>query len=427
MTASSRKTILCLAVLAGLHAGAPSLRAQSAEVVIEWNAVMQTLHGTGPSPALRAYPMLHIAMFDAINAIAREYSPFRVDLQASRGASQTAAAAQAAYDILGALYPAQQARFDELLAEQLEGMPAGVVNQGRDIGRRAARAVLEWRTNDGWPSTIVPNPAYDPPPFPGWWEPTPPGFSGALLTFYPSVTPFGILTATQFLPPPPPTLTSARYAEDLNEVKDWGSATSSLRSADQTLFARLTAGVNTTTGFQHVWNIVAREAIRARGLSLLEAARAFAMMNVAIHDGLQTSFTSKFVYGLWRPVTAIRRADEDLNDATTADPSWTPLLTTPPYPTYAGNQACLASAAARALELAVGTDDVSYSVSWVGTPGNADQTRFFTSFSSLVEQQARSRILGGIHFEFDSQGSYDSCPSVAEFVHANYMVPNRER
>ena len=427
MSLSHRNAALAIALAIALHAGAPSLHAQDAEIVIQWNAVMQTLHGTGPSPAIRAYPMLHIAIFDAVNSIEHGYSPYHVDVRASRGGSVAAAAAQAAHDVLSALYPAEQARFDALLADQLEGLRRGLAMQGRAVGRRAAEAVLKWRTGDGWPAAIVPDPAYDPPPFPGLWEPTPPGFSAALLTFFPDVTPFGILTATQFLPPPPPFLTSERYAEDLNEVKALGSATSSLRSDDETLFVRLTAGVNTSTGFQHVWNIVAREAIRKRGLPLLEAARTFALMNAAIHDGLQTSFTSKFVYGLWRPVTAIRRADEDLNDATTADPAWTPLLTTPPYPTYAGNQACLASAAARALRLALGTDHVSYSVTWVGTGGNPDQTRWYTSFRAFAEQQARSRVLGGIHFEFDTEGSFIACPAVAEFIHGRYMVPRAWR
>jgi hypothetical protein len=427
MTLSHRIAALAFALPVALHVSAPPLHAQESEVVIEWNAVMQTLHGTGPSPAIRSYPMMHIAIFDAVNSIEHGYSPYHVDVRASGGGSVVAAAAQAAHDVLSALYPAQQARFDELLAKHLDGLPPGVAMQGKAVGHRAARAVLEWRMDDGWPAAIVPDPAYDPPPFPGWWEPTPPAFSAALMTFFPNVAPFGMLTNTQFLPPPPPALTSERYAEDLNEVKALGSATSSIRSEDETLFVRLVAGVNTATGFQHVWNIVTREAVRARGLSLLEAARTFAMMNVAMHDGLQTSFTSKFVYGLWRPVTAIRRADEDLNDATAADPSWTPLLTTPPYPTYAGNQACLAFAAARALELALGTDNVPYSITWVGTGGNPDQTRWYTSFRAFAEQQARSRVLGGIHFEFDTEGSVSSCPRVAEFIHGQYMVPGSRR
>ena len=427
MTLSIRIAAPAIALAIALHVSAPPLHAQDSEVVIEWNAVMQTLHGTGPSPAIRSYPMMHIAIFDAVNSIEGEYSPYHASVRASAGGSVVAAAAQAAHDVLSTLYPAQQARFDELLAKHLEGLPPGVARQGRTVGRRAAEAVLKWRMDDGWPAAILPNPAYDPPPFPGWWEPTPPAFSAALMTFFPDVTPFGMLTSTQFLPTPPPTLTSERYAEDLNEVKVLGSASSSMRSADETLFVRLIAGVNTATGFQHVWNIVAREVIRARGLSLLDAARTFALMNVSIHDGLQTSFTSKFVYGLWRPVTAIGRADEDLNDATTADPSWTPLLTTPPYPTYAGNQACLASAAARALDLAVGTDNVPYSVTWVGTGGHPDETRWYTSFRAFAEQQARSRVLGGIHFEFDTEASFGSCPRVAEFIHGRHMVPSGAR
>ena len=243
MTLSHRIPALAIALAIALHVSAPPLHAQDAEIVIEWNAVMQTLHGTGPSPALRAYPMMHIAIFDAVNSIEGGYSPYHVDVRASRGGSVIAAAAQAAHDVLSALYPAQQARFDELLAKHLEGLPRGLARQGRSVGRRAAEAVLEWRMDDGWPAAIVPDPAYDPPPFPGWWEPTPPGFSAALLTFFPDVTPFGILTATQFLPPPPPVLTSERYAEDLNEVKALGSATSSMGSDEETLFVRFVSAV----------------------------------------------------------------------------------------------------------------------------------------------------------------------------------------
>ena len=153
---------------------------------------------------------------------------------------------------------------------------------------------------------------------------------------------------------------------------------------------------------------------------------ACACLTCGLHDGLQTSFTSKFVYQLWRPVTAIRRADEDLNPDTDPDPTWIPLLTTPPYPTYAGNAACLSAAAARALQLAFGRDDVPFSVTWPRTMGLADVTRDFTGFWQLADQQARSRIHGGIHFQFDSDASQASCVKVPEFTEANYMV-RRER
>jgi hypothetical protein len=162
---------------------------------------------------------------------------------------------------------------------------------------------------------------------------------------------------------------------------------------------------------------------QSQGLSLIDTARLFVLVNVGLHDGLQTSFTSKFVYGLWRPITAIRRADEDLNPDTDPDSTWTPLLGTPPYPTYAGNAACLSAAAARALQLALGRDDVPFSITWTRTMDLPPVTRDFTGFGQLAEQQARSRIHGGIHFQFDSDASQAACAKVSEFTDSHFMRP----
>jgi hypothetical protein len=189
--------------------------------------------------------------------------------------------------------------------------------------------------------------------------------------------------------------------------------------------AEVFGGVNTLANFVHVWNIVAGNVAQSQSLSLIEAARLFAFVNVGLHDGLQTSFTSKFVYGLWRPVTAIRRADEDLNPATDADPAWTPLLPTPPYPSYAGNAACLSAAAARALQLVFGRDDVPFLVTWTRTMGLPSVTRPFTGFAQLANQQARSRIHGGIHYQFDSDASQLACMKVSDYAYSQFMQPRR--
>jgi hypothetical protein len=364
-------------------------------------------------------------MFDAINSIEETYTPYLVRVKGSHGASAEAAAAQAARDVLTAFFPAQQATFDAALASLIDSLPPGQARQGQAIGRRAARAVLEWRTSDGWPAAISPDPTYVLPAFPGLWQRTPPANSFATFTFFPRVVPFALLTATQYLPPAPPTLTSARYAQDFNETKLLGSATSAARIPEQTLMAQLFAGVNTTIGFHHVWNIVAGTVAEQEGLSLLDTARLFALVNVVFHDGLQTSFTSKFAYGLWRPVTAIRRADEDLNPDTAPDTTWTPLLATPPYPGYAGNAACLSAASARALQLVFDRDDVAFSITWPRTGGLPNETRDFGGFWQLADQQARSRIHGGIHFQFESEASQAACVRVAEFAHARFMKPRR--
>jgi hypothetical protein len=400
--------------------------AQAPNVVIQWNQILQTLFvGTGPGIHLRALPMMHIAMFDAINSIEETYTPYLGQVKSSRGGSAEAAAATAARDVLTALYPAQQATFDAALATQLAGVPRGLVQQGQAVGHAAAAAVLAWRQNDGWPLTqtavTAPDPTYVLPPFPGLWQPTPPANSFATFTFYPNVVPFAMLTSTQFLPPPPPTLTSARYAADFNEVKLLGSATSAARSPEETLWTQIHAGVNTQIGFFHVWNRVAADVAQRQGLSLLETARTFVLLTVGLHDGLQTSFTSKFAYGLWRPVTAIRRAAEDLNADTVADPAWTPLLATPTYPSYAGNVACLSAASARALQIAFGRDDIPFTVVYPRTMGLPTETRDYAGFADLANQQARSRILGGIHFKFDNDAGQTYCAKVPEFTAGTFM------
>jgi hypothetical protein len=414
-------TLIALTVAVFAHPSAAV--AQDGKLVSEWNQALFSVGLPGGPAASHPAAILHIAMFEAVNAIERAYTPYRFDLRASRGASTEAAAAQAAHDVLTALFPTHQATFDTLLDSQLANLPAGREKQGIAIGHAAAQAVLEWRQNDGWPATIVPDPTYVLPLTPGNWQPTPPAFSFATFTFLPKVTPFAIQSSTQFLPPPPPTLTSDRYAKDFNETKTLGLATSMVRTPEQTEIAlRIAAvGLFTTSGLE-IWFKVAADVARTHDMSLVDTARLFAFVGVAEHDGLQTSVTSKFAYGLWRPVTAIQRADEDGNPLTDPDPAWLPLLSTPTYPSYAGNASCLAAASARALQLALGSDEVPFSVTWVGIPPTPDVTRNYDRFSDLAEEFARSRIYGGIHYQFDSDASQAACPKVAEYAFAHYMI-----
>ena len=233
------------------------------------------------------------------------------------------------------------------------------------------------------------------------------------------------LSATQFQPSPPPSITTARYTADLNEVKLLGRSDSMARTEEQTTIARLWSAVGTTTGFFSVWNNVTSDVVRSQSLSLVEAARLFVLVNVSIHDALQTTHASKFVYGVWRPVTAIRAADTDLNAGTDPDPEWLPLIVTPPYPSYAGNLVAIAASAARALELASGTNDRPVAITWTQTGGLPDITRHFRDFSEAVEEAAMARIYGGVHYRFDQDAGHQVGRSVAEFVFANRMRPRR--
>jgi hypothetical protein len=412
------KRIVAAAILTAM-AVSPAA-ADDRAVVIEWNQLLQsTVPGTAGLQTERYFAMLHIAMFDAVNSIERRYVQYVVKVDDSHGASSEAAAAQAAHDVLSALFPASKPAYDSALAARLATIPPGLAQQGSAVGAKVAKVVLDWRQNDGWAATPPP---YVLPLLTGLWQPTPPPNAPAAFTQYPKVKPFATLSSTQFLHEVPPTLTSARYATDLNEVKEIGAVGSLTRTDDQTLVARLWATVVTPTSIWAVWNNVARDAVERQGLDLLDTARIFVLLNVSIHDGLQTAHTGKFIYGLWRPVTAIRRAGEDLNPLTDADPAWLPLITTPAYPSYPGNMACVGASAATALALGLGTNDIPVKIVWRNLTG-PDYVREYSGLWQAALEQGNARVYGGIHYRFDNDASQEACPKVAGFVYANYMRP----
>jgi hypothetical protein len=419
-------TMLAIAVCVP---GRAAVASGPADVIVEWNQILQdTLPASQGVQTPRYFAMMHIAMFDAANAIERDFDPYRVSLRYANG-SPRAAAAQAAHDVLVALNPSATATYDAALVSQLGQRPSGYIRLGAAVGAKVAQQVLAWRQNDGW--VVAAFPPYSEPPLPGRWQPAPPANAAAAFTHLQHAAPMALLTSTQFLPDPPPSITSDRYATDLNEVMAIGGVNSVTRTPDQTFTARLWAGIKTeggpagtATGFFSVWNNAARDVARQRHLSLVETARVFALVNVSMHDALQTTQASKFVFGLWRPVTAAREADNDLNPATAADPTWLPLLPTPPYPSYAGNLATIGASAARALQFAFGTNDIPISITWrqVGGP---DVSHHFAGFSQAADEMSESRILGGIHYRFDQEAGQRVGRQVADYVAANYMTPRR--
>ena len=389
------------------------------DVVLHWNEILlDSLTSQPPRvPLARNMALVHVAMFDAVNAIDRTYEPYFADVHASRGASREAAAAQAAHDTLVALYPSRQEVFAAALAEDLQDIPQGQARQGIAIGQEVARQILELRSDDGSSALVT----YTPPSNdPGQWHPTPPDFSPAAFAHVPLMTPFAVDSDSQFRPAPPPALTSAEYAAAFNEAKALGSVNSTERTADQTQVAMLWRLPLTN---HQVWNRIAQDVAEARNTSLLENARLFALLDIALNDALQTSFASKFHYGLWRPVEAIQRAGEDGNPATEADPNWTTLHPiTPPYPTYAGNAATIGAVSATVLASVFGGDDIPFELHWdqYGFPG---VTRSYAGFWAAADEMARSRIYGGIHFSFDSVAGQGIGVNVGEYVVDNYLLP----
>ncbi len=393
--------------------------ASAADMVITWNNVLlATIRAdkTPPPLAARNMAIVHVAIYDAVNAITRTHEPYAFGEKVPRGASPEAAVAAAAHRTLVALYPALEEDYDDLLAESLEGIPPGRAKLGVAIGQAAADAILALHSDDGI-NDVVP---YTPGGAPGDWKPTPPLFLAPLFPQWPGVTPFCMTSGDQFLPEGPPALTSAAYTADFNEVKSLGKSDSATRTAEQTEIAFFWAdGPGTATPPGH-WNVIAQDVAIAKGTTLAENARLFALLNLAVADAGISCWDAKYFYDFWRPITAIREADTDGNPATTKDATWSPLITTPNFPTYTSGHSTFSGASATILANFFGTDDVSFTTSSDGLPG---VTRSFDSFSEAAQEAAVSRLYGGIHFTFDNDDGKIAGGMLGAYVFDNFLRP----
>lgn len=421
--------ILLVTALAATNATAGKQRAD-AEVIIEWNTLLQQFSAGQPFPQIRGYAMLHIAMADSVIAIEGKYDPFLVHVRAPSSARAEVAAAQAGHDVFYALITTAEGRAaaDALLQTRLDALSPSERASGIRVGQKVAANVIAARQNDGY---LIANPQ---PPnlaastLPGIWRPTPSGayqFSNLGV-----VQPFGLLSASQFLPAPFPQLESQAYADAVNEVKRVGRAAGGAiapeRTEAQGRFAQLFAGSAGTIYFNvtnplRLWSNVTRDMARSHHMSLVGTARLFALTMVSMHDSLLTSHYSKEVYRLWRPESAIANADLDNNAETEAEKDWRPLVITPPYPAYASNMTCLGAGGSRMLANALGSDAQSFTATWYAANGTTVWSEPYTSLWQLGDDEANSRIWGGIHFRFDIDGSQVSCSQVADYIYGNYM------
>ena len=372
---------------------------------------------TAPPAAARNMAIVHAAVYDAVNSLDRRYEPYLVARNGPKRASAKAAAAAAAHKALEALYPAQKDMFDAALDASLADVPnEPAQNKGVALGRAVAKAVLKARRDDGASATVDYTVGTDV----GDWQPTPPAFAPALLPQWPSVDPFALDSGSQFRPPAPPPLTGAAFTAAFVQVKSLGSATSAVRTAEQTEIARFWAdGAGTATPPGH-WNEIAQSVASGEGNSLAENARLFALLNFALADAGISSWDAKYLYNYFRPVTAIRVADRDGNEATEADPAWTPLIPTPPFPSYTSGHSTFSAAAATVLAGFFGTDAVAFTT---GSDGLPAVTRSFTSLWSAAEEAGMSRIYGGMHWSFDNTEGLAGGRSVGRLVVDTLLRP----
>ena len=397
--------------------------------MIEWNQILQdTIPGAGGVMAPRFFSMVHIAMFDAINAIEREFDPYHVRLRDRGRGSPEAAAAQAAHDVLVALNPPATAVYDAALARQLGSKPSDFVRRGAAVGARVATEVLAWRQNDGW---IV--------------SPSSRRMSSrccrgagsrrrrtipiAAFTHLQNAAPMALLSPTQYLPPPPPSLTSERYATDLERgaaPRQVGQRRPHAGPDDDCAAVGGRRDDRHRHGHaipRHLEQRRARRGARAPAVARRDRAGVRARERL---DSRRPADDADEQVRVW----SLAPGDGDPGGGhgpqprrPTPTPTWLPLLTTPPYPSYAGNMASIGASAARALQLAFGTNDVPVKATWRQSGGLPDVTHEFDGFWELAEEQNMARIYGGIHYRFDQVAGQQIGRQTAEFVFANFMTP----
>ena len=397
-----------------------------ADVVTDWDAIAATTitppAGSVLDPAVTeaerrpifsvVLATLHLAIYDAVTAIDKTHKPYaiRPTLQTT-GASQEAAVVGAAYGVLKELFPGRaslyQAAYDSYVAAAGNDAAKG---RGLAIGAEVAAGILALRSNDGRWTAFDP---YITTGAPGDFVPSGPAL---VNQFGPYIRPFAIRSAAQFRAPPPPALTSQRYADDLNEVQAMGSVASVLRSAEQTDLARFYTDPPPIYTPRN-WRRFATD-----NQSIATNARLLALLWVTNADASVGCFESKYHYRFWRPRTAIPMADTDGNAQTTADPGWAPIVPTPNHPEYPAAHTCSEGSLAESLRQFYGTRNLSFILD-SGVAGLLSPVHHFTSTDQMVSEVAEARIFGGMHYRNSTREGARLGRRTAKWISEHYFQP----
>lgn len=381
----------------------------SADVVQDWNKIMlDTISAQNPFAQSRFAAITQLAVFEAVNAITGRYTPYLGTIVAPPGSSAEAAAIAAAHTVLKNYFPAAATSLDAARASSLASIADGPPKlNGIAVGEAAAAAMIAARMNDG----SAPPQFYLPVSSDiGQWQPTPSCLAaGGILFQWQNVTPFALLSSSQFRSDPPPDLTSIRYAKSYNEVKTVGDINSTVRPphlSDVATFYSMVSAIR-------AWNSVANQLAVEEGTSLSENARTLALINMAMSDALVTVMETKYHYKRWRPETAIREGALDGNPRTDPDPLYKPFIITPCFPSYPSAHGSASYSAREVLARIFSNRPHSIVLSTPAMPGFVLQ---YNTLSEITDDIDNARVYGGIHFRYDQEEGGVQGTDVGRFV-----------
>jgi hypothetical protein len=410
MRASSLHTRRCsaaaLVIGASLVLGVPV----RADVITDWDENAGTIvMPMPPYPAQRLMGMVDVAMFDAVNSIARRYRPVLAQLPADPATSKEAAAAGAAAAVLATIDPQTAEKVKALLANSLASIPDGAAkSDGIKLGEAIAAKVVAARANDG---ADAPD-DYRPRTTPGVYVPTP----ITAASMWPNVKPWVMSKPSQFRPGAPIALKSDEWATDYNEIRDYGGKSSAKRSPQQTETARFWLMVG-----PRAYHPFARALVAAKQMDLVDSARFMALVSVGLNEALIAVFDAKYHYNFWRPITAIRNGDIDDNARTDREATWQPIDNTPMHPEYPCAHCILSGSVAGVVKAVLGTTDIPEIAMTSATATGV--THRWTNLEAFTQEVANARIWSGFHYRFSTRVGTQMGLQIGEYVVQNAMQP----
>ncbi len=387
-----------------------------ADTICDWMAYAEKVAADVPSTNGAAATPDHahlstevaLAMFEATNAIDRRYESYLGMAQGDAKASQDAAAITAAYQVLLRHFPAQKPRLADSYSIAMNAVSDPVAREaGRLIGEAAAKLTI----TVGQIDPAIPQVQYRPRTTAGVYVGT---ALPVIQPFSVAFKPWVIASVEAMRPPPPPALTSERWARDYNEVKTLGGKASAARTEQQSLMARYRITPDMMPSLQLVAD--------APGRTLVQNARMFALVGMASDDAYMTTSAAKMFYNFWRPITAIRNAQDDGNAKTDVDPAWAPLINTPNHPEYPCGHCTYAASIAEVMKSETGAAPVGgVRVSSRSIPNSAVQV--LPTWDDWIREVSFSRTLGGVHYRFSNEAGEAVGRAVAKMTLAKVMRP----
>ena len=427
--------VLLVAAIPAARAVPPTGAADPA-VITEWNEIaVNTITLPAPDGGGKANAegflwnaFAQAAVYNAVNGITREYELYEWNAKAPKGASPQAAAAVAAHAVLMEYFGTGDfphsatiaANLNSALATSLGRIPDGVSKmQGVRYGERAAEHIVDLRRDDGRFAPIV----FSKPVAAGVWRPTPPAMAPFFDPWLGFIDPLVIESTSQFRPGPPPAIHSETYETEFAEVRDFGASPGTpglLRTAVQTQTARFFSDIAPGRLQAGLRDLATR-----RGMDISDSARMFAAVDLSLADSVSAVWEAKYFYGWWRPITAIR--EDDGNPDTVGNPTWTPLIGTPPYPDWPSGLSGVIGALSTTLTLLNGSVDLyltSAAADGPGPPPPPPVTRYYGTAAHIQQDVIDARVWSGIHFRMADEVGVAMGAQVASWALGHHFAPS---